>query len=160
MATTTSTATANCITCNRERKEWQLTNKKCGWCLQNEREENGEKIKEATRQIFKELRKSGFIARMGFACCGSCASYEIGSDIKEMTEEKRAKLTGVAYYHKQTADRLKKDGTLNVYYFSPKDNATREEETKVGQIIADAYRAKGFTVIWDGSPDTSIEVTA
>lgn len=51
---------------------------------QTEGDYNFEMIKEdILKPAFRELRKKGYIARMNFACCGSCAGYELNEDAKK-----------------------------------------------------------------------------
>ena len=58
--------------------------------------------RERVKESFKVLRKAGYAARMGFMCCGTCAS----SKLSDKDEE------NVVYYSEQGNDSYNKDGKL------------------------------------------------
>lgn len=67
------------------------------------------------RKMFTKLRKNGFMARMNFMCCQSCAWNEIGQTDPASKN--------VVFYHKQDNDKipfghvyLAWSGDINVIY--------------------------------------------
>lgn len=56
--------------------------------------------RERVVKAFRNLRKVGYTARMGFMCCGSCAGYALRESPK------------VVYYSQQSNDSYDKNGTL------------------------------------------------
>lgn len=59
--------------------------------------------REKIRQAFRELRSQGYIARMNFLCCSSCAWYEI-------TEGKNEdEISKVVFFHQQDNESFRGD---------------------------------------------------
>lgn len=100
--------------------------------------------KEKVNQLFLNLRKSGYIARQNFTCCGSCASYELGEycETKGIPEGQRK----VVYYHRQDTDRFQDRGRLMLGWSG--------NGTEIVRMAKDL----GITTAWDGSEDTRIEL--
>ncbi len=61
--------------------------------------------RERVQAGFKTLRKAGYAARMGFMCCGSCASSALGNEDK------------AAFYSEQSNDSYARSGTLKESLF-------------------------------------------
>lgn len=102
-------------------------------------------------KIFPELRNRGFLARMNFSCCGSCARYELAQVLEN------SKKTRVVFYHRQTEDTFKERGYVYFYYFSKAE--TQEEETITGNIITEISKKHGLKVEWNGSATEAIKVS-
>ncbi len=61
--------------------------------------------REKVRQAFRELRKAGYIARMNFWCCSSCAWSDLLSD----KSEEEAKAAKVVFFHNQDNESFQGD---------------------------------------------------
>ena len=101
------------------------------------------------KEIFKELRKRGFIARMNFKCCSTCASYDL-TDI--MDKDERIKYA--VYWHRQVSERYKETGYLDLHYFGKEDFDT---DIATGIIIAELQKAN-VVFSWNGDTNKTIEV--
>jgi hypothetical protein len=101
-------------------------------------------------KVFPILRKLGFVARMNFSCCASCASYELAQVAKERNKTK------IVFYHMQADESFKRSGKVCLYYFSMLDNESRKRE--VGIEISNIARQCGLNVTWDGNENTAIVV--
>lgn len=84
---------------------------------------------------FKSLEKRGYFARAAWQCCQSCGC----AALPEGTEN-------YVFYHRQDVDCLRETGGCYLAWGGD------------GQAIADAMRAEGLVVEWDGSPTTRILV--
>lgn len=98
--------------------------------------------KEKLNELFKALRKAGYIARQNFSCCGSCASYELGEILKKKgrTDEK------AVYYHRQDAEYFRNYGKVMLGWGGN------------GQEIADLARGLGIRTDWNGEDSRRIEL--
>ena len=109
---------------------------------------------------FANLRKQGFIARQNFACCGSCAGYEISTYVKDLKPARQAKVKGAITYNRQ--DGQAAFGRLYIG-FGPVgvhgvgDFGLPAEE--VGKALVEALTAQGLQVEWNGNPDERVKVT-
>ena len=111
-------------------------------------------------QAFRSLRSQGIIARQNFSCCRGCASGEITQDIEKMPEAKRARVRGAVYTTKQDVSGAHNRGgdfTGMWISFGARPGSTVKSE-EIGQAIADALRAAGLVVRWDGDAQTRVEV--
>lgn len=100
------------------------------------------KIKSRIRGAFKKLEGEHIIARANFSCCGSCASFELGTLIDE------CKYDGYAYYHAQDNDSLNECGNVFIGY---SDLAT-------GKKVFEQLKKSHLKVSWNGKEDTRIFV--
>lgn len=127
--------------------------------------------KQKLSAAFKALRKAGFIAKQSFSCCGSCAGYDIATQVKEMTPAKQAKVKGTVFYTRQDAANLRGDerrwpyrggssklflayGPVSVHEVGEFGMPTEA----AGQAVVEALKASGLEVEWSGSPDEKIVV--
>jgi len=94
-------------------------------------------IRKRLSSAFRELRRSGYFARSNFWCCQSCAWSAV--------PEEKAKTA--VFYHQQDADGLSRTGEL---YLAWSGNA---------ELILATLSRNGLSHVWDGSPDTRIQVT-
>jgi hypothetical protein len=106
------------------------------------------KVWQQMREVFKEFRKRGFIARMNFKCCSTCASY----DLAEMMD-KDNKIKYAIYWHRQVSERYKESGSLDLHYFG-KDNL----DTEAADIIIEELQKADIVFSWNGNTDKTIEV--
>lgn len=104
---------------------------------------------------FAELEKLGIVCRQNFSCCGTCAASEIWDEI-EAERKKGREIIGCAHYNWQTTESaVEGDGVWLSY-----GSVVRGERASVdiGHKIADAMRAQGLEVTWNGSLDRRIHV--
>jgi hypothetical protein len=110
-------------------------------------------VKDNLRNVFKELRKNNFVAKMNFSCCGGCGSYECSQIAREKGKTK------VVFYHRQNEETLKfYDGTVYLHYYSTDDND--ENTIQVGKEIVDIVKKyPEITTEWSGSPGSCIKIS-
>ncbi|GAA1944129.1 DUF6891 domain-containing protein [Nocardioides hwasunensis] len=134
---------------------------------------------------FADLAQQGVVARMDFTCCQTCGTTEIDDERTPLTDAPAGEYPfrewGYTFFHQQDAERLADDSsTLYLSYstFVPapevdasvvqrwrdgdaslRDEVVAASDTTVGRLVADALRARGLDVQWDGSPAARIAVT-
>lgn len=104
---------------------------------------------------FGQLEQAGIVCRQHFSCCGTCAGAQIWDEI-EAERKKGREITGRAHYDVQMTDSAVDGDGLYLNYGSVLESETAAVE--IGQKIADAMRAQGLTVDWNGSADKCIHV--
>src|SRR5579863_6308129 len=80
---------------------------------------NTQDLRDAVKKAFSNLRKEGFIAKMNFMCCGSCAGYNIGADFdKKVLEglQPNHYPKGCVFFHHQDNQHFEDDGVLYLAY--------------------------------------------
>lgn len=115
-------------------------------------------VKEGIKNLFKDLRRKGFVARLNFTCCGSCGAYE-GRSIA-LAQEK----TKLVFYHRQGEDYLKSTGRVHLHYHPiVKDDETITDPVldqtckQVGdEIVALIANHPTITYEWKGTADDCI----
>lgn len=110
---------------------------------------------------FKALRKLGFIARQNYLCCGNCAGCQIAIDIDKMPEEKKAKVQGAVFYHRQAREAMD-DGHGLWLNYGPVSASGKEyglPTEQVGALALVTLREAGLLVEWDGNPATRLFVS-
>lgn len=109
------------------------------------------------KEVFRELRHLGYLARMNFWCCQTCAGYALG----EVWDKKPTK-KGAIYFHKQNEERYWEQGVLDIHYFGGRTGDDAEEASRktkeVGEAIVDLLVKRGVTYRWNGSSNKTIEV--
>jgi hypothetical protein len=100
---------------------------------------------------FAALERAGILARQDFACCQSCAHAEIWDEAADPS-----KWRGYAFYHQQDTEAAV-DGNGLYLGFGAKV-AGASESASIGSEIAEALRAEGLQVVWDGDVRTRIGV--
>lgn len=99
--------------------------------------------KQVFNEIFKALRKKGFIARQNYMCCQSCGWASIESEY-DITDD-----SNVVFYHNQDYNAFK-DGNLEyIIYLAWSGD---------GQTIKETFEEFGFNVLWDGSEHKRIGI--
>ena len=69
--------------------------------------------RENIKRAFRKLRKQGYIARMNFMCCSSCAWYEIGGyALAGIRKEELPEPEKVVFFNKQSNDSFDNKGNL------------------------------------------------
>lgn len=84
------------------------------------------------KPAFKDLRAKGYICRMNFLCCGTCASYELSN----MAEE-RGKI-GMVYWHKQDQERMIENRSVYFGYGSRDEKVVSSED--VGRHVVNSLK--------------------
>jgi hypothetical protein len=131
---------------------------------------------------FAALAEQGVVGRMDFTCCQTCGTAEIDdertpADVPE--GEYPFREWGYTFFHQQDTERLLDEpATLYLSYstFVPspdvdddliarwrEDDSLRGEvvaasDASVGHRVADALRAQGLDVTWDGDTGQRVEV--
>lgn len=117
--------------------------------------------------VFPILRKRGYLARMNFSCCSSCAGYDLASKAAELAKKGKPP-TGCAFWHHQDEDGYLRSGRLALRY----GQLDTSEVGKVGKdskavgeelvaLIAEqaALLNNPVEVEWDGDPNSVIWVS-
>lgn len=103
--------------------------------------------------VFAALEKAGI-------CALSNAGYTMSdgeSDVAEaVADAGDGRYTGYCFYHGQDVERAVNGEGVMIAFGALTDD--RNRQIQVGQSVADALRAAGFAVNWDGSIDTRIHV--
>ncbi len=106
--------------------------------------------------VFTSLRKQGIVA---LHCAGYTQSegFEDCNETASELHEKGERAAGCCFYTEQDLQHiLDEDGALFYFSFGNYfENPTAEE---IGQTIADAFKAAGFCVQWDGTAKTKIGI--
>jgi hypothetical protein len=115
--------------------------------------------KDKLNTAFRQMRNAGLVARQNFTCCGSCAGYELTTNISAMPSKKRAK--GVCFYHRQDAWWLNLGGDLYLS-FGPVDSAEHGqiglETVQIGRLVVRCLELAGLAYEWDGTASQRILV--
>ena len=113
-------------------------------------------VRTAVSKAFRTLRKKGFIARMNFACCMTCAVHEL-TEIARTRNKDRA-----VYYHRQDAESFREGFPLHIrfFYLPPEDDDSDHTalEKEVGEQVATALRKQHLKIEWDSNPLHTIQV--
>jgi len=122
------------------------------WKLSLDRDEN-------VRKAFSLMRKFELIARMNFWCCGTCASYAMGTKVEEALEKGKAPV-GVAYFHNQDNNHKKAGHSFHIGYGDSSINDYKGPLTtvEVGELICQIFLSCGVPVKWNQDPAHRIEV--
>jgi len=126
--------------------------------------------KEIVREVFVELRKRGYLARMDFSCCGSCAGYELATKATEL-KDKGKTVEGCAFYHHQDETRYQDSGRLFIRFGhlgterygdlgKPTEEAGKEIVALLSATAVKHTDASGRTVQveWDGQGHSCIQL--
>lgn len=99
--------------------------------------------KQIFNDVFRELRKKGFIARQNYMCCQNCGWASIESEY-DITDD-----SNVVFYHNQDYEAFE-DGNLEcTIYLSWNGD---------GQTIKETFEEFGFNVLWDGTEHQRIGI--
>lgn len=122
--------------------------------------ENGMTNRDRLNEAFARMRRTGLVARQNFSCCGSCASAELASVLRA-----KPRKVGAAYYHRQEGARLRgwrtkwgsyRDGAEKVSVGYGSLEGAVERDAYVGGLVAEAAKAAGLGVEWDGDPSRCV----
>jgi len=113
-------------------------------------------------EVFREMRKLGFLARADFLCCNTCARYSLTNRAEEL-REKGKEVKGAMFWHKQAEQGFWDDGRLFIVsgtLDSDKFGEIGLPTVEVGEILSEALKKEGIIVVWDGNPEEKILVKA
>jgi hypothetical protein len=99
--------------------------------------------KQVLNEVFKDLRKAGFIARQNYKCCQSCAWAGMETEYNATDD------TPVVFYHNQDADAIEDKTITRTLYL-----AWQGDGGKVREIV----EKHGFNVDWDGTEGMRIGI--
>jgi hypothetical protein len=99
---------------------------------------------------FAGLARQGLTARMDFACCSRCGQGEIRGEARESDH-------GYVFFHHQDTRSAAAGHGLCLRYGTY--DGSDEETRRIGEAVAAAMRAQELPVVWDGSPDSTVQVT-
>jgi len=120
-----------------------------------------EDVRKAVRAAFTDLKKSELTTRMGFMCCGGCASAALDEIVKKQ------KTRGAVYFHRQADSRFREDGDLFLMYGAilPKKKKTKADEKTedaltlaIGWEVVATLRSHGLVVEYPGDHFKCVEV--
>lgn len=109
---------------------------------------------------FAELEVGGIIARMNYACCGTCGHYEIAT-IERPAWSGATPATGYVFFHQQAGERIA-DGDVYLGHAAFTDGLDEAAATAVelgnGRRIVEVLTAHGLSASWTGSMAQNIHV--
>lgn len=106
------------------------------------------------REAFRAMRKLDLVARMGYADCGTCASYELSEQCEARRNEGNLTI-GYAYTSQQDADRMPGAGDVFIGFGSVTGDYT---EAQIGQLVTDACAGTGMEVDWGANKSRRVRV--
>ncbi len=120
---------------------------------------NTDTRRQLVQKAFKDLRTHGFVARMNFMCCASCAG-------SQLMAEPRLADKAYCYFHQQDGEvfdrRAGGDGIRGKLHLRfgklSKEDGTELEMKLIGQAILTALRAQGLAATWSGDPKECVMV--
>lgn len=120
-------------------------------------------VRECLLQIFKKLRREGFIARANFLCCQDCALKAIQNRVTVLTPDDASRVKGVVFWHHQDEQSLKKHGIICISFGqlnTLNHGFVGLDAREVGNRLAFHLKERGIDFSWDGSPRMAIRVNA
>jgi hypothetical protein len=103
----------------------------------------------ALEEAFESLERHGIVARANYFCCGNCGHTAI-------RDEAEPESIGYVFFHQQSTEGAIENGHLYLQYgaYGP----DREQDTSIGQQIADAVTAAGLPHRWAGTRESAVVV--
>ena len=98
---------------------------------------------------FRDLERSGVVARQNWTCCQTCGLSEMRGEVHDHSR-------GYVFYHQQDTEAALETGTLYLAYGACSDD--REEQLAVAREIASTLARHGLKVEWSGSLERRILV--
>jgi len=122
-------------------------------------------LRRKLKDVFQELRKEhGFIARMNYLCCSTCAGYALWNQLEETVKKGRKRPEGITYWHRQDEDGLWDSGHIYLAYGGTVESDDTKIELdatfKVGVTICKVLCKHGVKYQWSGDPTQRIKVKA
>lgn len=99
--------------------------------------------KQVLNDVFRELRKKGFVARQNYWCCQSCAWSAVESEYDTNDD------SNIVFYHNQDADAFENGNLESILYLAWQGD---------GETIRDTFEDYGFNVAWDGTKNKRIGI--
>jgi hypothetical protein len=131
---------------------------------------NTYELRDAVKEAFRNLRKDGFVAKMNYLCCGSCAAANIGADFdKKVLEglQPNHYPKGVVFFHQQDNQHFEDKGVLYLCYGDIEGSESKAKTElptiEVGKKVIEAFIKAGIPqtqIEWDGNEDTRIKIKA
>ncbi|ASU56810.1 DUF6891 domain-containing protein [Nocardiopsis dassonvillei] len=110
---------------------------------------------ERLTRAFRALDESGVIAREEFTCCERCARTALEGELAARNSRPAdIPARGYAFYHDQDAAHAVAGSSLTIGFGA----SHPIRRAAVGEEVAEALRAHGLTVEWDGDPDRKLHV--
>ena len=104
-------------------------------------------------QAFAKLNSRGIIALHN---AGYTMSDGLG-DVSEVLDERgRAGINGYCFYHAQDLERAVEGGGLMIAFGAFDDDKLKK--TKIGHLVKDVLHESGFTVEWNGDPESRLNL--
>lgn len=101
-------------------------------------------IRKKLRLAFAALQRNGYEARDNFMCCQSCGGAAINLKGKK----------GGVFWHAQDEDDLRENAHVCIAFLTENGKGTKA----VGKALADALRAEGLMVEWNGTAAQRVKV--
>lgn len=113
-------------------------------------------VKVGLNLMFKKLRTAGVDAQQNFLCCGSCASYEMGT-------RAQTPISSYVYYHNQDDASMGSSGGVYLAYgragtMDLDDRLHDEFCRQLALLIVKCAEDSGLQVTWNGDVGTRIWV--
>lgn len=96
---------------------------------------------------FTALEAAGIVARQNFTCCQTCGHAEIRDEVEGEPD-------GYAFYHQQDTDSAVEGGGVMLAFGTFGEG----DPLAIGHRVAEALKAHGLRVDWNGSVDRRIHV--
>ncbi len=105
---------------------------------------------------FETLEQNGIVYNAGSGYTEDDAIADLSEKLHKFKPEDRKKVWGYCLYHEQDAARALKDKLLMLSFGALDDKPATI--VKVGEAVSVALRDQGFSVAWNGSVHTRIEI--
>lgn len=111
-------------------------------------------------EVFKELRKEGFLARANFMCCRTCAGYDLACRAEKLYDQGK-EIKGAVFWTRQDEQDFRRSNKMYIAYgpLGTKKHGTigLPAET-VGKILCEKLTKYNIPYNWDGNPNVRILV--
>jgi len=117
--------------------------------------------KHAINEVFKAMRKRGYLAKQNYLCCMGCASAALatlGDTLKDHGKDPR----GCVYYHRQDTEHWKSGKSLFLRFGNfdtIKYGEYGASMVTVGNELCEELMNQDLHFIWNGDPSMCVEVT-
>jgi len=109
------------------------------------------------KDVFRELRSLGYMARMNFLCCQSCAGYQICEDTSKLINSGRKKkedIKGFVYFHRQDNEGWEAGQGMFLSYgilYTAEHGDIGVDEKGTGELICKLLKQRGIPHEWNGN---------
>ncbi|MCD6148080.1 hypothetical protein J7J18_01770 [bacterium] len=111
-------------------------------------------------EVFKELRKEGFLARANFMCCRNCAGSELACRAEKLYE-KGKEVKGAIFWTRQDEESLRNHSRMYIAYgpcVTQKYGTIGLSTKEVGKKLCEKLDAYHIPYRWNGDPNVRILV--